>query len=367
MKSELAQRAKKLFTGNLALWWATGAGKSGAALECCTVFENPKVLILVEKIAHIENWKKEIVERKSSITPIFSHYNSLHKLDKDWDVIICDEADVLVTDKRLGELQSFTGRLLFLSAKVPQFKLKLLKHTFKFKEDSISLAWAIKNKLLPKPKFILKPIYLSNQRDTHTFLRGSDKKKKTKTVDFQGRFEKGFNLRISCSERQYYDLLIEEYNLWKSIAEKDNYKGFSMVKFLRKGLEIKQFLDSLKIPIIDQLFNINGRRLIFVSSIEQAERYGNAIHSKKPLKENEQLINDFNEHKINYVVNVGILVRGMNLVDVENSVIGTYSKEGIQLEQMIGRSLRYCTPTIYIPFVKDTTDEKKLFEILQKF
>lgn len=367
MKSELAQRAKKLFTGNLALWWATGAGKSGAALECCTVFENPKVLILVEKLAHIENWKKEIVERKSNITPVFSHYNSLHKLDKDWDVIICDEADVLITDKRLGEIQSFTGRFLFLSAKVPKFKLKLLKHVFKFTEDHISLAYAIKNKLLPKPKFILRPIYLSHDRDTNIFIKGKDKKKKTKTVDFSGRFEKGYNLRISCSQHQYYNLLLEEYNFWKKQAEAAGYEGFNLVKFLRKGLEIKQFLDSLKIPVIDSLFESTGRKLIFVSSIEQAEKYGNAVHSEKPQQENEQLINDFNEHNINYIVNVGILVRGMNLVDVENSIIGTYSKEGIQLEQMIGRSLRYCTPKIYIPFVKDTIDEKKLFEILKNF
>lgn len=366
MKSALAQRAKELFTTNLALWWATGTGKSGAALQCCTVFDNPKILIVVEKLIHIENWKKEIQERGHAFTPTFIHYNSLDKVEKDWDVIIYDEADVLVTDKRLGEAQTLNGRIIFLSANIPREKLKMLKYAFKFKEDTLTIREAIKNGLVPKPVFKLYPISLSNDFDTCVFIRGRDKTKKTETVRFRDRFRKGVNLRITCSQTQYYKLLLEEYEFAKAMASASDFAGYAQVRFLRKGLQVKQWLDSLKINEVRRLFKMQGRKLVFVPSIEEAEEYGNAVHSKNKAFVNQALVDAFNNHEIDYIVNIGVLVRGMNLVDIEHSIIGTYAGDGIQLEQMIGRSLRYCLPCLHIPYIKATKDEEKLFKLLNQ-
>lgn len=366
MREKLALRAKELFTGNLALWWATGTGKSGAALKCCTVFDSPSILIVVEKLIHVENWKKEIKERGHSFEPEFTHYNSLGKVKKDWDVIIYDEADVLVTDKRLGDAQTLNGRIIFLSANIPREKLKLLKYAFKFKEDTLTIRDAIKEGLVPKPVFKLYPITLSYNRETCIFRKGKNKAKKTLRVPFKERFKKGVNLEIMCSEVQYYQLLIEEYKFFRSLAEAARFQGFAQVMMLRKGLDIKQWLDSLKTNEIKRLFGLKGRKLVFVNSIEEAEEYGNAVHSKNKASHNQEIVDAFNDHRLDYIVNIGVLVRGMNLVDIEHSIIGTYAGDGIQLEQMIGRSLRYCLPCLHIPYIKNTRDEDKLFKLLNQ-
>ena len=78
------------------------------------------------------------------------------------------------------------------------------------------------------------------------------------------------------------------------------------------------------------------------------------------------MIEAFNNGSIDYIVSVGMLIRAMNLYNVEHSIIGTHTEDGIILEQMLGRSLRFEFPTIHIPYIRGTKDEEKLLNNLNR-
>lgn len=365
IREELAIKAYREFTTNLALWLPTGTGKSAIALKCCKRFENPKVLIVLEKNVHKSNWEKEIQEFNPEVNPTFTHYNSLGNIKEDFDVIIFDEADCLITDERLQNALNINGRAIFLAARINNNKLKHLKRFYKFNEIQMSLFEAIHKGLLPKPTIRTYPVDL-REDIMCIYEQGNNKSKKTIEVDYKDRFKKNVNLRIRCNQKEYYSLLINKYEYFKQLAKKDKYEGFMMTKYIKQGLDIKKWLDSLKLPLIEKLFKIKGRRLIFTSSIENTKLLGNAIHSENSDKENEALIEAFNNGSIDYIVSVGMLIRAMNLYNVEHSIIGTHTEDGIILEQMLGRSLRFEFPTIHIPYIRGTKDEEKLLNNLNR-
>ena len=363
IREELAIQSYNTFKTNIALWLPTGTGKSAIALKCCKQVKNPTVLIVVEKLIHKKNWLKEIEDFNNEVIPTFVHYESLSTIKNEFDFIIYDEADSLVTDNRLQNAIKIKGRIIFLSATINPFKLKTLKRFFRFDEIRMTLGEAIKKKLLPKPIIKLYPIVLSDEECI--FIQGNNKSKKTIDVSFKERFNKKYNLRIKCTQKEYYQLLMEKYLYFQSLSKKPN-QAFMFNKYIKQGLDIKKWLDSLKMPVIRELFKIPGRKLLFLPSIEDTIEFGNSINSNNKDIINDDLVEKFNKSEISYISSVGMLIRAMNLYNIEHSIIGTYTEDGSMLEQMFGRSLRYELPTIHIPYIKGTKDEEKLRRNLEK-
>ena len=63
-KAEIQQKAVEMMrdTPLLILQWATGCGKSKAAIDIVKDLDTHKVLLAVAEIAHRENWKQEFLK-----------------------------------------------------------------------------------------------------------------------------------------------------------------------------------------------------------------------------------------------------------------------------------------------------------------
>src|SRR5574344_17247 len=96
-KAEIQQKAVEMMrdTPLLILQWATGCGKSKAAIDIVKDLDTHKVLLAVAEIAHRENWKQEFLKWGLPLDTgiVIETYASLknHKGEK-YDLIILDEA-----------------------------------------------------------------------------------------------------------------------------------------------------------------------------------------------------------------------------------------------------------------------------------
>ena len=99
-KAEIQQKAVEMMrdTPLLILQWATGCGKSKAAIDIVKDLDTHKVLLAVAEIAHRENWKQEFLKWGLPLDTgiVIETYASLknHKGEK-YDLIILDEAHLL--------------------------------------------------------------------------------------------------------------------------------------------------------------------------------------------------------------------------------------------------------------------------------
>ena len=64
---------------------------------------------------------------------------------------------------------------------------------------------------------------------------------------------------------------------------------------------------------------------------------------------------------------VGMLTRGINLPGIEVGVLMTLQKNIRDTIQKLGRVLRSTDPVVYIPFIKNSDDQKTLFKLLESY
>ena len=118
----------------LILSWATGCGKSYAAINLQARMNSQKTFICVAEIAHIQNWKDEYIkhgyEHLLESTEIFC-YASLKKYkDKYCDLLIADECHH-INDNRASIFDTMDcKRVIGLSATITDETLYNFKHSF---------------------------------------------------------------------------------------------------------------------------------------------------------------------------------------------------------------------------------------------
>lgn len=78
-----------------------------------------------------------------------------------------------------------------------------------------------------------------------------------------------------------------------------------------------------------------------------------------------QIIESFNEKKIDNLFAVGLLQEGQNLVDIQAGVIIQLDGKERAFVQKFGRSLRAEDPVQFILYYKDTRDEEYLKKVLE--
>ena len=381
---ERAAKAALKSYNNIAIQAATGVGKSKLALDLCRDMvepgeQLPSVLLVVAEIAHIQNWKDEI-DKWSYDGPIFiCCYASLKKYrNTEWDVIIFDEAHHLGSELRLDIFSTITAaHMLFLSATLKQSLLDTLElHCGPIKVIKMGLQDAFNANILPEPKINLIPLTLDNKTVNHFIVEewGNKAKRVTIKCAYKDRWLYKRNksrypnveLVISCTQQQKYDYITEQFNYYKKRYMSCRNEAIKN-KWLQWGSRRKTFLGLEKTAIAAQLLQkIGDKRLIcFCTNIAQADMLSQetSVHSQK--KDSLDIIQKFNDRKINSLYAVGMLQEGVNLTDIEAGVIIQLDGEERAFIQKFGRTLRADSPEQYIIYFRATRDEEYLNNALE--
>ena len=383
-KAEIQQKAVEMMrdTPLLILQWATGCGKSKAAIDIVKDLDTHKVLLAVAEIAHRENWKQEFLKWGLPLDTgiVIETYASLknHKGEK-YDLIILDEAHHAGSDLRMEILEEIeTEKVLALSATLPSdmwFKLGQL-YGRRMSSFKVSLQEAIDWGILPEPKLYLIPMTLDNTHLSQIIVEewGTKAKRRTVKCSISERWtymkDKAtyphMRLEIECTELQKYIHLSDKIEFWKKQFFRTRNEGVKN-KWLQFGSERKRYLGSLKDQKVQEVLDLikDKRYICFCSSIEQAERLGgdNSIHSKK--KGSLNTIEDFNSKEIDNLFAIGVIQEGQNLVDIEVGVIIQLDGQERAFVQKSGRAMRADEPLLFILYYKDTRDEEYLQKALE--
>lgn len=370
---------------NIAIQAATGVGKSKIAIDICKEcslrqLRPLKILLVVAELAHINNWKAEFVKwgyDYSHVTIIC--YASLKKFkDTVWDLVIFDEAHHLDSEIRL-EVFDFliTKYRIFLSATLKDSFIRRLEYSCGHIENiKMGLQEAFTSSVLPEPEIRLIPLVLDNTKPTETIVEEWGKKGKqvTATCRYEERWRylkdkkkiPNGKLIITCTQKQKYDYLSEQFEFYKKryfTCRNEAIKN----KWLQYGSKRKVFIGMLKTEIAKKLINtVKDKRFIcFCTNIEQADYLGgkNAVHSKK--KESLNIIQQFNDEKIDSLFAVGMLQEGVNLANIQVGIIVQLDGQERTFIQRFGRALRAKTPVQYIIYYKSTRDEEYLKTVLE--
>jgi superfamily II DNA or RNA helicase len=99
------------------------------------------------------------------------------------------------------------------------------------------------------------------------------------------------------------------------------------------------------------------RSITFCSDIEQTEQLcPNAINSKN--KEAIDVLDSFNEGKIDHIATCQMLNEGVNLVNCKLGMFAALNSSKVLQKQKLGRLLRHKEPIIVIPYFVGTRDEE---------
>lgn len=385
MREQIQNNIHKIIEShnNIALEWATGVGKSRAAITLANSIIDKgykHILLIVAETPHKNNWKEEFSKwqlKECNLT--IECYASLKKYkDTNWDMIIFDEAHHLNSDLRISILETIKSKyIILLSATLPGQLMdnsllgKLSSIYGNFITSKITLQQAIENNILPEPKILLIPLNLDTTPNTETIVEewGDKNKRITFKCTYSQRWgilknKKRFpnvSLTITCSQLQKYEYYTEQYEFWKKrymLTRNERIKNL----WLQAGSKRKLYLGECKTKIAQILINKlkNKRFICFCTNIAQADilNANNSIHSKK--NNSLEIIDNFNKKKINSLFAVGMLQEGQNLNDIQAGIIIQLDNAERAFIQKFGRSLRAESPVQYILYYKNTRDEEYL-------
>jgi len=325
MKDRIQGRAVELSKtyNNMLLMWATGTGKSRAALKIAEE-HGGKWYIVVAETTHINNWKREIKDAGITLDCEIFCYQSLHKYTDKANLIL-DECHH-VTDLRMKTIREIADKkIVGLSATVPQEKLELLQGFRKFKEIFIPLSTAIKLGLVPKPDIRIVRYHLT---------------------DIQKKVLRKFELKID-----------------ESVVNKDDLSAKI------HGNKRKTFFANVKLPVLKRIIkkNRNKRMICFTGSVDQCKEVGGKyiIYSRLKKERIKQVIENFNKQTSDKLFSVKMLREGVNLTNIEIGVITQLDKKELSFIQMLGRTLRAEFPLLIIIVVADTKDEDTLKRVIR--
>lgn len=352
----------------ICLNFSTSVGKTKPSLER---IKGKKTLIGTSQIFHQKNWSKEAVKWNvdMSTTTLCCHI-SMHKYIGDWDLVIIDECHRNVDQWENFLLQSNVKEIILLSATIPQDTKKRLYQFGKPQIYTITSQDAVEWGILPEPKINVVYLTLDNFYRNQIYEYGKDKKKKTVECDYPT-FIKQYkyispkpNLRIKCTEQEWYNIHVERMEYFKQVAIKTkNDRMWQM--FTNMGNQRKNFLASLKTKYIQKLlFQLKEERVVvFANSIEQALIFDkDAVHSKN--KKGQDIIDEFNDGTRDLCVAVKQINESMNLSNPDYGIVvqldgskGEDVKTNISGSQKLGRIFRSVVPTLYLLVYKNTQDE----------
>lgn len=368
---------------NMLLSWATGVGKSNAAISIQKRMASTKTLICVAEIPHIDNWKAEYIkhgyaELLNSTTIIC--YDSLHKYTStEYDLLINDECHH-ISDLRASYLDTITvKKIVNLSATVSYGeKLTLANLWGTLYEHTVSLDEAISVGIIPPPTIYISELELDNAERT-CIIQFPRSKSPTHEVEciyperrqfIFGELHKGALIKIKATPKEQYTFYTDQMDFYKN-RYMNGGAEYDRITWLRYGSERKRAIANLKTKaIIELVKKVHGRKYIcFCGSIDQAELVGEGkvIHSKLTKRQQTKILTDYQNGTINALFAVDMLKEGVNLADIEIGIIAQLDGQERSFIQKMGRALRNpVNPEIYILYFKETQDEEYLKKAISK-
>lgn len=368
---------------NILLSWATGVGKSFAAISIQSRMNAKNTLICVAEIAHIDNWIAEYNKHNFSNllkTTTIICYDSLHKYtNTNFDLIINDECHH-ITDLRASYLDTIKVRKIINLSATVSFgeKLMLANLWGELYEHTVTLDEAISVGIIPPPTINICQLELNNvERDcVILFPRGKSPTHEVECIYpdrkkfIFGELHKGALIKIKATQQEQYTFYTDQMDFYKNRYNSGG-TNFDRITWLRYGSERKRALANLKTKAIIKLVNkVHKRKYIcFCGSIDQAELVGEGkvIHSKMTKRQKDKILSDFQEGTIKSLFAVDMLKEGVNLSDIEIGIIAQLDGQERSFIQKMGRALRNpVNPEVYILYFKDTQDEEYLKKAISK-
>lgn len=385
-KTKIQNEALDIFktSHTLTLEWATGTGKSRAAIVCIEYELSrtaKKWYIVCEETAHINNWKREF--KDAGKEELLKHvdifcYASLHKYKDTEANIVLDEAHV-ASDLRLEYLRSIKAeKVVILSATLPYERKMQLQSWRRFISFEITMDDSIKMNLLPEPRIYKVPIELDNiaARYMYVYKRGFSKRGLQITCayrDFELQKNKlenveNYSINVLCTARQYYNMATTDMEDYRQLHQvKDEPYYFRM--YLQRGSARKRFLAEYKTPVVKKILStIDTKRLIcFCGSVQQADTLGGPLAVHSEISGNENIVKKFASGEVNKIFAVKMLRSGVNLPGIECGIITQLDSKSLSFVQMMGRVFRADSPELYVLVVKETKDEYYFKRCLEGF
>lgn len=358
----------------VALEWATGLGKSYAAIKMIEQ-QGGKWHIIVPRIPLINNWKQEFIKfnKDHLLENCYIYcYPSIKKYTEQPANVILDEGHH-VTDNNVSLIQEVLGdnKLIVLSATISDEKKVLLETIRSIYYYTITLEEAINNGVLPTPEIVFVERNMDTrdkERYVYTFKKG--KPTSVNVVSHGGHYNlmrgnPNYEIHVKCSEYQYYKILDDQVEYWRKRYYASN-AAWMKSKWLQTATKRKRFIAKTKTDLLKYLVELeeDKRTIIFAGSIEQCNEIGgrDVFHSKAT----ENKLQQFNDGLIDHLFVVKAVDEGQNLTNIESSIIGQADGKTLSFIQRLGRVLRGLNPKLWICINKNTQDEKYLSNIIEE-
>lgn len=377
---------------NVCLFWAPRVGKTKATINMLR-FDSEKTLICSNTELIRDNWTRDFKElniEESSVKSIC--YASLKNQNPEWDTIVCDEAD-LVSENYAEYISNLSPKRIIFLTGTPTLRFTGILDGMTSVTGLPTIKWrigfdkAIKWGILPEPKIVCLALALRNEKRDQLYYKSKDKAKKNTVISYSDflsmdkfdRFARAAkeNFLIQCSEVEYHKMIVSDMDYWNQ-TKKDPMRKVPDVIILNKlkqlGLERKKFFAQKKLRYLNRMvdyFKLQEKRLlIFANSIEQAETVDlenegfNVIHSKK---KNTDALLRFNSSAACRLIAVGMLDRGIEIRNIDASIILQVSASDASITQKASRNLLDDSPFLILPYYKDTKDEEWVKSFVSKF
>ena len=350
----------------------TGAGKTYMSILKMRQWKQMfggEFLIVIPKLVLIDNWKEEF--RKFNAEYLledvtFTTYVSLQKhVDKAWTGIVMDEVHHL--SDRCKEMfkcmryRCFMGLSATLKREVKSF---LTLNINGLETVRMTLKDAIDNEVLPNPKVILIPMQLDRTMISEVIVKNPKSEQSIECSWNERNYyrnRKDIKVNIHCTQQQWYDYYTNSIEWMKNKPVLKN-------AYLIKCGERLKWLSNKKTGFVKEILShITRHRVItFCNSIEQSRLLGkHSINSKDGVA--QDVLNEFNEKRINKVTCVEILTEGLNVADCKIGLFAMLNGTQRLQIQKVGRTLRHKKPVIIIPYYKNTRDQEIVKKMIENY
>lgn len=306
-----------------------------------------RVLVVVPKRKVMDTWLEEADKHNKAFVKDhidFVTYISLHKVDKEYDIVILDECHNLL-DSHRGFLSRHEGYILGLSGTMPKYqnseKGKMVD------EYCPTVYWyttddAVDDQMLNNYRIVVHKLPLGQ----------------AKTIEVKQR-----------SGKSFYTSEVANYEYWTSrVYGSRNKKEQQITRVMRmralmgfktKEIYAKKLLDTIEDKVI-----------LFANTQEQADRLcSHTVHSGNP--DSEQNFKEFAEGNITKLGAVQQLNEGINIPDLRQAIVmHTFSGSSPKTSQKLGRLLRLKPGEegiLHILVYKDCIDENWADSMLSGF
>ena len=342
--------------GNILLTMATGTGKSRIAIEYAKKHKLQSIALLVPtENLRDDNWRQEFckweAEHLWDENTLRICYASGSKVKgNEFDLVIMDEAHNVTELSYEFFEDNVCKKVIALTATSPRKleKLDIFRRLNFRKIFSVTLSEAISLGVISPFRITVVYTQLNN---TLRYIDAGSKAKPFKTT-----------------EKGQYDFLTKRINAFKGSEELDGIKVDTYLTpkdkalrdvLIRKRMQLinnlrsKEFAARVLLGIIPE----EERYLIFAGGIAQAE---SLCEYRYHSKTDDKHLKMFQNGEINRLSCVDALNEGINIPDVDGSIMVQIKSSDIKLVQRIGRNIRFREghiANIYIIVCKDTQDE----------